>query len=96
MMIKIIADSTCNLRPDVLQRYDIRVAPISIQFKDETYEEDIDIDRDLFYRKIDEMGIIPTSSQPTPAWFAKFYKELHAQGHQILVITITKIWCPWA
>ena len=88
-MIKIIADSTCNLSQEVLKRYDIRVAPISIQFKEETFEEGIDIDHDLFYRKIDEMGIIPTSSQPTPAWFARYYQELSEQGHTILVITIT-------
>ncbi|MGD2251769.1 MAG: DegV family protein [Anaerolineales bacterium] len=88
-MIKIIVDSTCNLTPETLKEYDIRVAPISIQFENETYEEEIDIDRDTFYRKIEEMGIIPTTSQPTPAWFAKYYKELAAQGHSILVITIT-------
>jgi DegV family protein with EDD domain len=88
-MLKIIADSTCNLPDEVLRRHDIRIAPISIQFKNESFEEDIDIDRDTFYRKIDEMGIIPTTSQPTPAWFEKYYKELHGQGHSILVITIT-------
>jgi DegV family protein with EDD domain len=88
-MIKIVTDSTCNLSEDVLKQLDIRVAPISIQFGNETYEEDIDISRDLFYSKIDELGIIPTTSQPTPAWFAQYYRELAEQGHSILVITIT-------
>ena len=88
-MIKIVTDSTCNLSPEQLQRYDIRVAPISIQFRTETYEEDIDIDRDLFYKKIDEMGIIPTTSQPSPGRFADYYRELTDQGHSILSITIT-------
>ncbi len=88
-MIKIVTDSTSNLSPEQLQRYDIRVAPISIQFGTETYEEDIDIDRDLFYQKIDELGIIPTSSQPSPGRFADYYRELTDQGHSILTITIT-------
>ena len=88
-MIKIITDSTNNLSPDILERYDIRVAPASIQFGDETFEENVNIDRELFYRKIEELGIIPTSSQPTPAWFARFYQELTEQGHSILVITVT-------
>jgi DegV family protein with EDD domain len=88
-MIKLVTDSTCNLPEETLKKYDIRVAPITVQFKEETYEEGIDIDHDLFYRKIEEMGIIPTTSQPTPAWFAKFYQELSEQGHSILVITIT-------
>jgi DegV family protein with EDD domain len=88
-MIKIVVDSTCNLPPEVLRRHDILVAPISIQFGEETFEEGIDIDRALFYDKIETMGIIPTTAQPTPAWFAKFYRELHEQGHTILAITIT-------
>ncbi|OGO16789.1 MAG: hypothetical protein A2Z14_06945 [Chloroflexi bacterium RBG_16_48_8] len=89
-MIRIITDSTCNLPPETLEKYNIRIAPISIQFLDETYEEDIDIDRDTFYRKIDEMGIIPTTSQPTPAWFAKFYEEADPEKDEVLVITITQ------
>jgi DegV family protein with EDD domain len=88
-MLKIVTDSTCNLRPELVERYDIRVAPVSIQFRDETYEEGLDIDRSKFYRKIEEMGIIPTTSQPTPAWFARFYEELASQGHEILVVTVT-------
>jgi len=88
-MIKIITDSTNNLSQDVLDQYDIRVAPVSIQFGDETFEENVDIDHELFYRKIEELGIIPTSSQPTPAWFVRFYQELTEQGHSILVITVT-------
>jgi DegV family protein with EDD domain len=88
-MIKIITDSTCNLPRHVLAEHDIRIAPVSIQFGTETYEEGIDIDRELFYRKIEQLGMIPTSSQPTPAWFAKHYRELTDQGHSIIVITVT-------
>jgi DegV family protein with EDD domain len=89
-MIRIISDSTCNLSPETLEKYNIRIAPISIQFADETFEEDIDIDRDTFYRKIDEMGIIPTTAQPTPAWFSKYYDEANPEKDEILVITITQ------
>jgi DegV family protein with EDD domain len=88
-MIKLVVDSTCNLSEDLIKKYDIRVAPISIQFNDDTYEEDIDIDRKLFYQKIEELGIVPTTAQPTPAWFAKYYRELAEEGHSILAITIT-------
>jgi len=88
-MVKIVTDSTCNLDTELLTEHDVRAAPITIQFGNETYEEGIDIDRDLFYAKIEELGIIPTTSQPTPAWFLRHYQELAAQGHQILVITIT-------
>lgn len=88
-MLKIVTDSTNNLPESLIQRYDIRVAPISIQFGEETFEEGINIERPLFYSKIDELGALPTTAQPSPAWFEKFYRELTAEGHSILVITIT-------
>jgi DegV family protein with EDD domain len=88
-MLKIITDSTNNLQESIIKRYDIRVAPISIQFGEETFEEGINIERPLFYSKIEELGTLPTTAQPTPAWFEKFYREFTDQGHSILVITIT-------
>jgi DegV family protein with EDD domain len=88
-MVKIITDSTCNLDDEVLARHDIRVAPIAIQFGQETFEEGVDIDRDEFYSRIERTGRIPTTSQPSPSWFERFYREVHALGHQALVITVT-------
>jgi len=88
-MVKIITDSTCNLDDELLARHDIRVAPIAIQFGEETFEENIDIDREAFYARIERTGRIPTTSQPSPSWFERFYREVHAQGDQSLVITVT-------
>lgn len=87
-MIQIIADSTCNLSEELIRKHNIRIAPISIQFGNDTYEEGIDIDREAFYQKIEDMGIIPTTAQPTPSWYAKFYEQIPAGG-SALVLTIT-------
>lgn len=87
-MIHIIADSTCNLSDELIRKHHIRIAPISIQFGNETFEEGLEIDRETFYRKIDEMGIIPTTAQPTPSWYAGFYEEIPA-GDSAIVLTIT-------
>lgn len=88
--MKIISDSTCNLTPELVAQYDVHIAPIAIQFGEETYEEGVDIDPDTFYNKIDEMGIIPTTSQPSPARFAQLYQQFSKQGHSILVLTVTE------
>lgn len=87
-MIKIIADSTCNLSDELVRKYNLRIAPIAIQFDQQTFEEGIDIDRERFYQMIEELGIIPKSSQPSPAWFAKYYEELKTDS--ALVITVTR------
>jgi DegV family protein with EDD domain len=75
-MIRIVTDSTCDLPPEYLQEYDITVVPINIQFGTESYEDGITIDRATFYRKIDELGILPTTSQPSAGQFEEYYSRL--------------------
>ncbi len=88
-MIKIVTDSTADVPEELLEKYDIRVVPINIQFGTETYQEGIDIDRPTFFRKLDEYPTIPTSSQPSPGQFVEVYKELAEQGHSILSVHLT-------
>jgi DegV family protein with EDD domain len=75
-MIRIVTDSTCDLPPEYFQEYDITVVPINIQFGTESYEDGITIDRATFYRKIDELGILPTTSQPSAGQFEEYYSRL--------------------
>jgi DegV family protein with EDD domain len=86
-MIKIVTDSTADVPTTLLERYDIRVVPINIQFAQETYQEGIDIDRPTFFRELEVC--MPTSSQPSPGQFAEVYEQLAGQGHSILTIVIT-------
>jgi len=86
-MIKIVTDSTADVPPSLMQRYDVRVAPINIQFGQETYCEGIEIDRPTFFRKLEVC--MPTSSQPSPGQFADVFRPLLAEGHSILTIVVT-------
>ena len=48
-MIKIIADSTCDLSDEVLEKYDISVAPLTINIDAKIYRDRIDIKPAEFY-----------------------------------------------
>ena len=88
-MIKIVTDSTADIPKELLDRYDIRLVPINIQFGTETYQEGIDIDRPTFFRKLDEVEMIPASSQPSPGQFVEAYRPLVDDGHSIISIHVT-------
>lgn len=89
-MIKIVTDSTCDLPLELLRQHDIRVVPINIQFGSETYEEGVTIDQTAFYRRVEETGIIPTTSQPSAGKFAQVYREIATEGvDTILSIHVT-------
>jgi len=89
-MIKIVTDSTCDLPGDLLRRHDIQVVPVNIQFGLESYQEGVTMDRAGFYAKVDELELIPTTSQPAPPQFAEVYRELAAGGADtILSVHVT-------
>jgi len=88
--IKVLTDSTCDLPANYFRDYDIGVVPINIQFGKETFEEGISIDQTTFYKKVDELGIIPQTSQPSVGQFAQVYRSYAQQGYDtILSIHVT-------
>jgi DegV family protein with EDD domain len=79
-MIKIATDSTCDVPAGLFQELGITVVPINIQFGTESYEDGITIDHATFYRKIEEKGILPATSQPSVGQFEQYYRQLAAAG----------------
>ncbi len=90
-MIQIITDSTCDLPQHYVDRYRIRVVPIVIHFGEETFLDNVTIDRPTFYRLIEERRMLPKTSQPSPGDLADVYRSVAATGEsdQILSIHVT-------
>jgi DegV family protein with EDD domain len=79
-MIRIATDSASDLPAEFVTEYGVSVVPINIQFGTETYEDGVDLDRATFYQKIEELGVLPTTSQPSVGQFVEHYKQLIAEG----------------
>ncbi len=79
-MIKIIADSTCDLSDEVIQRYNISIAPLSIQVGERSYKDRIDIQPDQFFQMMMELEKNPTTAMPSPAEFLKCMEDGIAEG----------------
>ena len=96
-MIKIVTDTTCDLLPEMAEEYDVTIVPINIQFGTETYQEGVNMDWDLFYQKIEETGLLPTTSQPSAGAFAEVYRRLASEGADAIIstqepIAVAKMW----
>lgn len=74
-MIKIIADSTCDLSDEVLQRYNISIAPLSIQIGEKSYKDRVDIQPEEYYHMMMDFKTNPTTAMPSPAEFLKCMEE---------------------
>jgi len=89
-MIRIVVDSTCDLPAELYQEHHITVVPINIQFGTDSYRDNVDIDHATFYRKIDELGILPQTSQPSVGQFEEHYRRLAESGaSDIISIHVT-------
>lgn len=83
--IKVLTDSTCDLPASYFTKYDIGVVPINIQFGNESFQEGVTIDQTTFYKKVDTLGIVPQTSQPSVGQFAEVYRRYAQQGYDTII-----------
>jgi DegV family protein with EDD domain len=88
-MIHVVTDSTCDLPGALLQQHNIRVVPIHIQFGTETFRDGQTIDKPTFYRRVEQEGALPKTSQPPPSDFVEMYQSIAGPLDEILSIHVT-------
>lgn len=87
MGVKIIVDSTADLTPEVAVR--VGIVPLTIHFGEKEYISGVDIDAKLFYEKLVESDVLPTTSQPTPYVFTQAFREAVKAGDTVVCITVS-------
>lgn len=71
-----ITDSTCYMEPELLEKYNIHVVPLSVVFGEESYREFMEISAAEFYENIKTVKEFPKTSQPSVGDFMVLYEEL--------------------
>ena len=64
-MIKIIADSTCDLSDELIKKYDIDILPLYIHMGDKEYKDKLEITPQEIYRWSDENRTTPKTAAPS-------------------------------
>ena len=88
--IKVVTDSSVQLTPEEIDKYDITVVPLTITIDGQTYTDGIDISREEFVKKMDESEELPKTSQPSIGILEKVFKELTADGSQVVGIFLAR------
>ncbi len=84
-MIKIIADSTCDLSQEILDKYDISLASLTISIDDKVYKDRIDIKPDDFYSIIEELAKEPTTGMPSPVDYLNIMRQSVEKGYDSIL-----------
>ena len=87
--IAIVTDSTAYLSESYIKQYDIHVLPLKVIWGAESFDDNVDITPEEFYKRLQESEEMPTTSQVTVAEFKKLFESLHSQGKEVLCVVIS-------
>ena len=89
-MIRIVADSTCDLPDELVNEFNINIVPLYINFGDQGYLDGIEISRQEFYQRMPDASPMPTTATPGVDMFRQAYDRMAEEGAtQVLSIHVS-------
>ncbi len=75
-MLKIVADSCCDLSPGQVSKYGITIVPLSVQLGLKSYlDNGQDVTREMIYEHVRQTGELPKTSAPSIGQFVEIFSE---------------------
>ena len=87
--VALLTDSTSDLPQELIDRYQIHVVPLNINFGDSYYLDRLTINPEKFYQRLERSDVAPTTSQPSAKDFQNKYEYLSTLYEKILGIHLT-------
>lgn len=85
MRVKIIVDSTADLRSEVAEK--VGIVPLTVHFGEKEYISGVNITPQKFYEMLVESDALPTTSQPTPAAFEDAFEKALEECDEVVCLT---------
>ena len=85
----ITADSTCDLSPDLIERYQVRIMPLTILLGESSYRDGMDFTPDDLYARYHADGTLPKTAAPSVQDFLDFFGPLVEQSCEIVHLDIS-------
>ena len=88
-MVKIISDSTCDLSPELIAKYDIDFLPLHIHFGEAEYEDGRNITPQQIYDWSDTHKTTPKTSAPSLAEAIELFRPYIEEKREIVCFSIS-------
>ena len=89
MSIKIIADSTADLSPELIREFDIGILPLYINMEGKIYRDGVDIRSDDIFRHVEAGGELCTTVAANVADWQELFEPLSKEHEAVICITIS-------
>ena len=87
--VVITADSTADLPPELIERYDIRIIPLTVILGEDSYLDGENIDPAAMFARCRSDGILPKTAAPSVQAFNDFFGEILSSGDSIVHLDIS-------
>ncbi len=87
--IAIIVDSTAYIPQELVEKHNLYVIPLSVNWSGETMKDNVDITADQFYTRLPQTKDIPTTSQPSAGEFVEIFEEAAKTADSAIAILIS-------
>ena len=75
MKIRFTADSTCDMSPEFIERFGVRVIPLSVELGGVFYKDGVDIHPDDIYAKVAQGADLPKTSAINVEEYQQMFRE---------------------
>ena len=75
MKIKILADSSCDLSKELVERYDIGIMPLSVTIGGESKLDGTELKPDEIYAHVEAGGNLPSTAAINPAQYTELFEQ---------------------
>ena len=88
-MVKIISDSTCDLSPELIAKYDIDILPLHILLGEDEYEDGRNITPQQIYDWSDAHKTTPKTSAPSLAEAIELFRPYVNEKREVVCFSIS-------
>jgi len=86
MAIRIVIDSTSDVTQEIIDKFNIKMVPLTVNFEKESFLDKIELSSEHFFEKLSTTDKLPTTSQVSPGVFVETFSEILIKGDEILGI----------
>ena len=87
--IRVSADSTCDLSPQLLEEYDIETLPLYVVMEGRTYQDGVDLTPDGLYQKVQASGKIGSTAAINVEEYLSFFTHMKDTCETVIHFTIS-------
>ena len=87
--IRVSADSTCDLSPQLLEEYDIETLPLYVVMEGRSYQDGVDLTPDGLYQKVQASGKIGSTAAINVEEYLSFFTHMKDTCETVIHFTIS-------